>query len=159
MLVRDIMTKDPVACHVDQTLNDAARVMWDRDCGAVPIVEDHGRLVAMLTDRDIAMAAYTQGRALSSLGIASAMSKNLVVCRDRDTVAAAEVLMRTQKIRRLPVIDDQGALCGILSLGDIATHGQLGKRVRVAKNELDGDSIARTLAAICAHPEARAAAE
>ena len=71
MLVKQIMTGDPVTCARHQTLNDAARQMWDHDVGAVPIVDEQGEAVGVITDRDICMAAYTQG----SSGISCANTK------------------------------------------------------------------------------------
>ena len=74
----------------------------------------------MLTDRDICMAAYTQGRPLGEMQVSSAMSRQLFSCRPEDSLAKAEEIMRTNRIRRLPVIDADRHLVGILSLDDIA---------------------------------------
>ena len=72
--VREVMTKDVLTCSVSDRLNRAAQLMWESDCGCIPIVEEHGMLVGMLTDRDICMAAYTSGKPLSEISVTSAMS-------------------------------------------------------------------------------------
>lgn len=67
MKVQDIMTADVETCRLDDTLDRPAAIMWERDCGVVPVVDDESRIVGMLTDRDICMAAYTQGRPLPEI--------------------------------------------------------------------------------------------
>jgi len=149
MLVQDLMSKDVVTCGPNDALNVAAQRMWERNCGAIPIV-DEGRTLAMITDRDVCMAAYTQGRPLSEISVASAMSRRVVTCSPFDAIGVAEEIMRTEQIRRLPVVDRNGALVGLLSLGDIATHGRIGRRARAGHDDLGADAIASTLSGISA---------
>lgn len=118
MQVDTIMTK-PEACSTRDSLNRAAQIMWDHDCGCVPVVDDHQVVVGMLTDRDVAMAAYTQGKRLSEMGVTEAMSRSLHVLLTGTDVAAAEQLMRQVGFRRLPVIDHQARLIGLIALPDI----------------------------------------
>lgn len=125
--------------------------MWERDCGSVPVVDQENRPIAMLTDRDVCIAAFTQGKTLLDLRVASAMSSHIVTCGVYDDISTAESIMRARQIRRLPVVDGTGAMVGILSLGDIARHGHVARRVHLGQDELGGDAIASTLAAICAH--------
>lgn len=147
MQVHELMTRSVIGCRTIDTLNDAARIMWEADCGCVPVLDDAGHPVGMLTDRDICMAAYTQGKPLLAIPIANAMASSVVVCRSDDSIATAEELMREHQLRRLPVVGADGTLVGILSLNDIAIRGHLeGKR---SADELGSDAIARTLAAIC----------
>ncbi|MBI1815126.1 MAG: CBS domain-containing protein [Deltaproteobacteria bacterium] len=147
MKVEQIMKRPVNTCTPRDTLNTAAKIMWDHDCGCVPIVED-GRLVGMLTDRDICMAAYTQGAPLTGLEVWKAMSNVVHICRPSDTLAVAERLMQTHGIRRLPIVDSDGRLVGLLSLSDIALEG-VRERSGKAKRQISADEVARTLGSIC----------
>ena len=120
MRVKELMTSSPSVCTLDDTTNEAARIMWERDCGAVPVVDRSGRVAGMITDRDICIAAYFQGEPLSQIRVADVMSRELCVCRPEDEVAAAERVMKENKVRRLPVVSADKVLVGILSLSDLA---------------------------------------
>jgi CBS domain-containing protein len=126
MKIESVMSKDIGTCTPAQSLNDAAQIMWERDCGIVPIVGHDGdrRLLGVITDRDIAIAAYTKGRRLSEIGIGDVMTKAVISCRSTDSVDDAERAMRQAQVHRLPVVDEAGAVVGVLSLADIAcaTH-------------------------------------
>ena len=122
--VRDVMTPSVVTCSPSDSLNRAAQRMWEGDCGALPIVDAAGKLLGMLTDRDICMAAYTRGRPLSELSVAGAMSTSVVSCRPSDTLRMVMDAMATHQIRRVPVLDDAGILVGIVSLADVARLAQ-----------------------------------
>jgi CBS domain-containing protein len=145
MNIGTLMTRDPGTCGPDDTLNTAAQIMWEKDCGCVPIVDAERRPVAMITDRDICMAAYTQGRPLWSIPVSSAASRGVLVVHDSDAVEVAESLMQTHRIRRLPVVDAEGRVIGILSMNDLARHALFGHR----HAGMNADRITRTLAAIC----------
>ena len=95
-----------------------------RDCGCVVVVDDLGHPLGMVTDRDICMAALRTERALTRIAVADAMTERPFACRPDDTVDAAENLMALHQVRRLPVLDDQGRVCGILALDDIARHAR-----------------------------------
>jgi CBS domain-containing protein len=118
------MTEEIATCGPDQTLNDAAQIMWERDCGFVPIIENDGtrRLVGVVTDRDICMGAYTHGQALSQIRIGDVMSRNVRTCKPADDIASAESVLRGGQIHRLPVVDHDNDLLGVISLADIARH-------------------------------------
>jgi CBS domain-containing protein len=100
-------------------LHHAAKVMGDRDCGWVPVVDDAGRVVGVVTDRDICMACYTRGSAPELLSIAGTMSTNVHACRPGDPVENALAMMRNYRVRRLPVVDDDERLLGLVSFSDI----------------------------------------
>jgi CBS domain-containing protein len=122
--------------------------MWERDCGAVPVLDQEGSVVAMLTDRDLCMAAMTQGKALSEIRVSSAMSRSLWACRPDDDLSQAEALMRTRKVRRLPVVDAEGRLLGILSLSDLARASMARKRGKAEKKGVQPSEVGATLGAI-----------
>src|SRR5688572_15793231 len=101
-LVHQLMTWPVFACSIDAPLETAVRLMWDHDCGSVPVIDGTGRLVGIATDRDACMAAYTQGAPLATIPIAVAMSKGIVACRPDDSITIAAQLMAQHQVRRLP---------------------------------------------------------
>ncbi len=159
MKVMDIMTTNVVSIRQSEPLSVAARLMWECDCGAVPVVGvDDEQIVGMITDRDICMATWTKDRAPSAILVSEATSRDLYACRDDDTIAAAEELMRSKQVRRIPVLNRQRRLVGILSLADIAkAYGRaLGEP---NARELAPAEIAATLELICtprANPQPQA---
>jgi CBS domain-containing protein len=148
MKVQDLMTTEVGACRAFDSADRAAQIMWERDCGAVPVLDQEGSVVAMLTDRDVCIAAMTQGRALSDIRVASAMSRSLWSCRPDDDLSQAEAMMRARKVRRLPVVDAAGKLLGILSLSDLARASMEPKRGRAEKKPVEPSEVGATLGAI-----------
>ncbi|HUJ57736.1 MAG TPA: CBS domain-containing protein [Kofleriaceae bacterium] len=136
------MSRNVKTCHRHDRLERAAQLMWDHDIGAVPVVDDAGELIGMVTDRDACMAAYTQAKPLGALSVDVAMSKHVVTCHPDDTLATVSRLMAKHKIHRVPVIDDAHRPVGIVSLADLA--GAMTRTREIAPNE-----VASTLAAIC----------
>jgi CBS domain-containing protein len=148
MKVEKLMTKDVAACGPDATLNDAARIMWERDCGFVPVTasDGSGRVVGIVTDRDICIAAYTRGQPLGQIRIADVMSRAIRSCKPGDELAAVEAAMRQARIHRLPVVDDADRLLGVISLADIAREAA--REARGGRREVTAAQIGETLAAI-----------
>jgi CBS domain-containing protein len=149
MRIEQVMHKEVGSVRPDQSLNDAARIMWERDCGCVPVLGDDGtgRVIAMLTDRDICMAAYTRGRSLCEIPVRDAMSSGVSACGPSDSIEDAEAVLRKAQVRRLPVVDAAGQLVGIVSLSDIARAAE---RCRAQKRPaIDEAEVTATLAAIC----------
>jgi CBS domain-containing protein len=120
--VADLMTPEVKACTIHDSLNGAARIMWDHDCGCAPVVDAHGKLVGIVTDRDICMATYTQGVPLEAIPVERAMSRKVISCARGDDLDTAHGLMRKYEIHRIPVVDSRGRLAGILSLSDVINH-------------------------------------
>jgi CBS-domain-containing membrane protein len=146
MNASELMTTSVKSCSNSDTLQRAAQLMWEDDCGAVPVVDADNRVVGIVTDRDICMAAYTQGRPLWQIPISSAMAKKVHGVRESDPIEVVETLMQRAQIRRVPVLDGDGRLKGILSMNDLARRAHHAGR----KDGLSGDSIVQTLAAISA---------
>jgi CBS domain-containing protein len=148
MKIEEIMQRDVKVCTQDDSLNTAARLMWDNDCGCVPVIasDGNGAIVGMLSDRDICMAAYTQGKSLNDIPVTVAMAHSVLSCKPNDDLALAEAMMREARIHRIPVVDKNGAVVGIVSLTDIARSSLSLGDGRVALGTQA--EIARTLAAI-----------
>ena len=109
MKVADLMTRDVRACTIHDSLNAAARIMWEHDCGCAPVVDAHGKLAGIVTDRDICMAAYTQGVPLEAIPVERVMSARVISCSRGDDLETAHRLMRTHEIHRIPVVDSKRA--------------------------------------------------
>jgi CBS domain-containing protein len=148
--VHDIMRVRVHTCSLDDTLHRAAQIMWEKDCGCLPVIDAARHVHAVITDRDVCMAALTQGIALSATQVSSAMSRNLFTCSPDDSVGTAEELMRDRQIRRVPVVDTAGLLIGMISLGDIARY----LRPRSAQASASAAQFVETVAAI-SEPRAR----
>jgi CBS-domain-containing membrane protein len=111
----DLMTLDVATCRPTDSMNRAAQILWERDCGCVPVVDEQGKI----TDRDICMAAYTTGQRLEALSVANAMSESVVSCRmDEDLDELLETMAQKQ-VHRLPVVDRDQRLAGMVSLTDV----------------------------------------
>jgi CBS domain-containing protein len=146
--VRDLMTRDVSMCAPGAPLSEAARIMWQRDCGFVPVTDEARTLRGVVTDRDACMAAYTRGVPLAQIRVDTVMSTDVASVREDDTLARAHDLMRARQVRRLPVLDSRGRVVGVLSLNDVALHasGQEGGPRAVAET-LEAVSGHRDLAA------------
>ena len=151
MKVREMMTRKFASVGPDSTLTDAARLMWECDCGFVPVVDlQSGNLVGVVTDRDACMAAYTQGTPFGTIRVATAMAKKVHTCRAEDDVSKAQELMRRNQLRRLPVLDKAGKLVGVLSLSDLVRVTEKSRSAALRKE------LCSTLAAVT-RPRASAA--
>ena len=145
MRARDLMTSPTITCHVNDPLFVAAARMWDADIGVLPVVNDDGKVTGMITDRDICMAAYTQGHSLDSLLVNSAMGRHVITAGPDANLNEVEELMAKHQVRRIPIVDDDGKPLGIISLNDLAIES-----VQPDSAMNHGPSkLAHTLAAIC----------
>ena len=151
MKVKDVMTKDVRTCGLDSDLSVVAGMMWMRDCGVIPVV-DNGQIVGVITDRDICIAAGSKNREPSMITVSEVMARRVYSCPPDAEIREALQIMREKQVRRLPVIDAKGKLCGILSLNDVAIKA----RDAAKPEELSADDVEKTLEAICRHrPEAK----
>jgi len=119
MKVSEIMTPDVHVCVPGASLERAARIMWDEDCGCVPVIDGEGRPLGLITDRDVCMGTLARGGALGDAPVDASMSQPPVTCKADDTVEEAERIMCEHQIRRLIVVDDDGKLAGLVSLSDL----------------------------------------
>lgn len=116
--VRSLMTTHVRTCRPDDSLTRAAQLMWETDCGALPVVDDENA-VGVVTDRDICMATYLRGQPLSELKVASVMSKELFSCTPDESIEAVLATMGDKRVRRLPVLSAHGQLVGIITIADV----------------------------------------
>jgi CBS domain-containing protein len=146
MKVESLMTKAVLTCRSTDRLDRAASIMWEADVGCVPVLDEASRVAGMITDRDVCMAAYTQGLPLAAIPVATAMSRQVAWCKATDEVAVARRLLTKHRVRRLPVLGQDGALVGILTLSDLAREAarQRDREVR----EVGPDDVVGTLAAV-----------
>lgn len=148
-----LMATGVKTCSPRESLAEAARIMWESDCGCVPVVDASGRVTGMITDRDICMSAYFKGATLREISIADAMSRRVHGVRPEDSIEQAELLMRRVQVRRLPVTDSEGRLLGMLSLGDLAIAAEArGRSTRSPEVDLGG--VGLTLSAVSRHRDA-----
>ena len=142
MNANDLMTREPRSVRTTDRLDAAARVLWEQDCGIVPVVNAANVLVGVVTDRDLCMASYTQGRPLNEIAVLGPMARQLRTCRPDDSIATVLSAMQQAQVHRLPVVDGRGMLLGIVSINDV---------VRAAHKRpaaIDAASVVKTLALI-----------
>jgi CBS domain-containing protein len=118
MKVQDVMVKDVRFCSPDTNLAAVTQIFWEQGCGAVPVVEN-GRAIGMITDRDVAIALGTRNVQAGETLVRDVALPKVFFCLGQDDIHAALSTMRAQQVRRLPVVDNEGALAGILSLDDL----------------------------------------
>ena len=145
MKIDAIMTAPVETCGPDDNLGEAARAMWTHDCGVLPVVAADGHVQGILTDRDICMALATRDRPAARIAVREVATQAVHACVEGDDVETALDTMRTQRIRRLPVLDRDGHLKGLLSINDIVLHA--GKR----PGEVAADRLVAALKGICSH--------
>jgi CBS domain-containing protein len=146
MKVQDLMTVSPEACHPDDNLAHAVSQLWKADCGALPVVDHAGRLAGILTDRDICIALGTRDARASESSVGSVMRTSVEMCEPDDDVLTALARMADRRVRRLPVVDAEHRLLGIVSLGDAALAAGAGR------NTVRPGAVLEALRTICEHP-------
>ena len=119
-----IMTADPVCCTKDDTVEHAAQIMKDEIIGPVPVVESDRskQLIGIVTDRDLVIRVIAGGLDPMNTKVGTVMSQVLVTCKASDDVEKAMNLMAEHQLRRIPVVDDDSRIVGIIAQGDIATR-------------------------------------
>ena len=152
MKVKDVMTTNAKTIWLTESLADAAQMMWQNDCGVLPIIKDGQKVIGMITDRDICMATAMQDRTPSTISVEEVMTGQVFGVQPDDSIEQALQTMTEHQVRRLPVINPQGELEGILSMNDIVLNAKL-------EDAKKGDSInyrdvMKSYQTICQHPTA-----
>lgn len=149
MKVEDIMTREVQCCGPDTNLAAAAKMMWDSDCGILPVLNVEGKVLGVVTDRDLCMSAATKNRPASEITVWESIAPKAYTCRPSDEIHVALDLMKREQVRRLPVVDEDNVLQGMLSINDLILHA--GDAKGKAKADLSNDDLMRVLKAIHAH--------
>ena len=149
MKVQDIMTDNVQCCGPDTNLAAAAKMMWDSDCGALPVLNIEGRVMGMITDRDICMASATKNKPASHITVWETVSGKVCTCLLSDDVHRALDLMKREKVRRLPVVDEEGMLQGIVAMNDFVLFAGEAKGAKAPA--VSYEDVVQTMKAISAH--------
>ncbi len=144
LTVADLMTSQTQTCSIDESLDKVAHLMWEHDCGCVPLVDREGRVAGIVTDRDVCMAACQKDQPLSEIPATFAAARDVVTVQPNDTIERAEALMREHEVRRLPVVDAERRPVGILSVDDLVRS----VHVRHRSDGLTADNVLLTLASL-----------
>ena len=148
MIVKEVMNHEVTTCSPETTLESAALMMWNGDCGTVAVVDDEKKVIGIITDRDICMAVALQHKAASEIQVQEIMSRHLFTCQPDNDIMNALKTMSFQKVRRLPVTNDNGQVEGIISIEDLIARAERGRR-GIQVPELSYDDTMTTLKAIC----------
>ena len=130
-IIKDVMTSNPCSIDAEKSVAYAAKMMREEDVGLAPIVEGD-KLIGMLTDRDIAIRVVAEGRNPDQVKVADVASKQVVTIDPQQDLAEALRIMAKHQVRRLPVVEEDGKLVGVVAQADIAREGddmQTGKLV------------------------------
>jgi len=157
MKVSELMTKTVASCRFETNLAAAGALMWESDCGFLPVVDELGKVSAVLTDRDICIALTTTDRKASSVTVGDVVRSRVkspaAMCSQDDDVQTALKIMRKEKVRRLPVVSQAGLLEGVVALDDIVLRAE--KLAGRKHTGVSCDDVAQTLQAICGHMQER----
>lgn len=150
MNVKEVMTPNPKAIWLTESLADAAKLMWENDCGVLPIIKDGRKVVGLITDRDICMAAAMRDGNPSGISVEEVMTGQVYAVNPEDNIDRALQLMQEHHIRRLPVISPEGELEGILSMNDVVLNAKAPDGG--AGDSIEYGDVIKTFKAICQHP-------
>jgi CBS domain-containing protein len=150
MKAREIMSQPPYSCAPDTDLATVAKIMWDHDCGFVPVVDASGLVAGVITDRDICIATSTRRLLPEHIAAAQAMASPIHACLSDDRISDVLATMKQFRVRRVPVIDTTGKLQGVISLNDLVLASNV-------KREPQATDIVSTMAAICTHRQVETA--
>jgi CBS domain-containing protein len=146
MKVEKLMSSGPAFCQAGSTLAVVVTTMRDRNCGFVPIVDAARHVVGVVTDRDAAIALAEVDRRPSEVSAAEVMTAPALTCQPTDTAQSALQRMQQARVRRLAVVDGEGVLVGVLSIGDIVPSAQ---NIRAGVDRLSYEQVMDALKAIC----------
>lgn len=149
MKVREVMSTGAKVCTLTDNLSAAAGLMWENDCGILPVVAEGGKVVGLITDRDICMAANLKNRNLWNIAVEDVISGRVFTCKPDDDIRSALRVMQENKVRRLPVVGPEGTLAGILSLNDVVIRAEDPKEKK--SPEVSYVDVVKTYQSICQH--------
>ena len=139
-LAKNVMTANPQCCSADTPLNEVAKLMVECDCGEIPVVDSAKKLVGVVTDRDIVCRAVAKGLNTGSAKASEVMTSPVVSVVEDCSLDDVLATMEEHQIRRVPVLDAGGCVCGIISQADVALHAQESETGELVK-EVSRDSV------------------
>jgi CBS domain-containing protein len=145
MKVKDVMMRTAASCSRETNLGAAVEILWNRNCGILPVVNAELKVIGVITDRDICIALGTRNRLPGEITAGDVASDKLFACRPDDDIRSALALIAEAKVRRLPVLTADGKLEGILSMDDIVGHAEARGK---AGTGLSNDDVVEALKAV-----------
>jgi CBS domain-containing protein len=142
MKVKDAMVKTPAFCSPETNLGAGVEIMWNRNCGFLPVVDTQQHVVGVVTDRDIAIAVGTRNRLPGEITLAEVATRRVQSCRPEDDIHMALDTMAEEKVRRLVVVNEQNQFEGVLSMDDVVHFAETEP---AGKANLSSDDVLRTL--------------
>jgi CBS domain-containing protein len=136
MQVRDVMVGPPVCCSSKTNLGEAAEIMWNQNCGILPIVNIQNKVIGVVTDRDLFIALATRNRLPGELTVGDVTNGHVYSCKPDDDIHSALGKMGEGRVRRLPVLDHFGKVVGILSMDDIILDVQMGEHPDLSSQDV-----------------------
>jgi len=147
MKVKDVMVGTPAFCSPETNLAAAVEMFWNRNCGILPVLGSDGKLVGIVTDRDVCIALGTRNRLAGDVTASEVMTPRVISCSEEDDIHSAVDTMREEGVRRLPVLGADGTLKGILSMDDVVRHSSDSGRAA----ELSFDDVVTAFKSIYTH--------
>jgi CBS domain-containing protein len=126
MKVQDVMMRTPAFCTPETNLGAAVEILWSRNCGMLPVVDARQKVIGVVTDRDLCVALGTRNKLPGRMTVGEVVKGEVYACRAQDDIRAALQTMAQYKVRRLPVVDRDGMLEGILSMDNVILHTEVG---------------------------------
>jgi CBS domain-containing protein len=145
MQVREIMTMDPKCCSPTTSLIEVAKLMVEEDCGEIPVCDEGGKPVGVLTDRDIVCRLIAKGKEPTTLSARDAMSSPVVTVTADTTLEDCARLMEQYQVRRLPVIDENGRCCAMVAQADLAIKGPRDTTMEVVSKVSEPNAFASSV--------------
>lgn len=149
MKVKEIMTGDPSVCDLNESLAEAAKTMWEADCGVLPVLKDGREVVGLITDRDICMAMAMRDCNPTAVSAEEVITGEIYSVAPEDDVKKALQVMQENQVRRLPVISQEGELEGMLSMNDVVLKAE--EKSTPKSPTIAYADVINTYKAICAH--------
>jgi CBS domain-containing protein len=143
MKVQDVMMRTPASCTPETNLGAAVEMLWNRDCGILPIVDARQKVIGVVTDRDLCVALGTRNKLPGRVTVGEVAKGDVYACRAQDDIHVALQTMAQYKVRRLPVVNRDGVLEGILSMDNVVLHTDVGKWGLTS--DLSHDDVIKTL--------------
>ena len=153
MTVRDVLRKPVTTCQPETNLAAASALMWENDCGVLPVLNETGELAGILTDRDICIALGTRNRLPSEITVREVMGTSPLICKPADDIRSALEIMREAKVRRLPVVSENGVVEGVVSISDIVLSARRGFAMAGTASGVSNGDLVTALQAICSRTD------